>query len=122
MIQIDALPAFTDNYIWLLRDDARQRCAVVDPGDAAPVLAWLEAHPGWRLDDILVTHHHHDHVGGVERLKQATGARVLGPANEKIPARDVALQDNDRVNVLGLGSGIRRTRAHPGAYCLLSGG
>ncbi|QXI30344.1 hydroxyacylglutathione hydrolase [Pseudomonas vanderleydeniana] len=102
MIQIDALPAFTDNYIWLLRDDARQRCAVVDPGDAAPVLAWLEAHPGWRLDDILVTHHHHDHVGGVERLKQATGARVLGPANEKIPARDVALQDNDRVNVLDL--------------------
>jgi len=102
MIQIDALPAFTDNYIWLLQDIARHRCAVVDPGDAAPVLAWLEQHPGWQLDDILVTHHHHDHVGGVERLKQATGARVLGPASEDIPARDLALKDNDHVTVLGL--------------------
>ncbi|UZE27395.1 hydroxyacylglutathione hydrolase [Pseudomonas asplenii] len=102
MIQIDALPAFTDNYIWLLRDNARRRCAVVDPGDAAPVLAWLERHPGWQLDDILITHHHHDHVGGVERLKQATGARVLGPAAENIPARDVALHDNDRISILDL--------------------
>ncbi|AMB88384.1 hydroxyacylglutathione hydrolase [Pseudomonas agarici] len=102
MIQIDALPAFTDNYIWLLQDNARHRCAVVDPGDAMPVLAWLEQHPGWRLEDILVTHHHHDHVGGVERLKQLTGARVLGPATENVPARDVALDDNDQVNVLGL--------------------
>ena len=102
MIQIDALPAFTDNYIWLLQDTARRRCAVVDPGDAAPVLAWLEQHPGWQLEDILITHHHHDHIGGVERLKQVSGARVLGPTNENIPARDLALHDNDRVTVLGL--------------------
>jgi len=101
MIQISALPAFTDNYIWLLQDHQTQRCAVVDPGDAAPVQAWLEAHPGWVLSDILITHHHHDHVGGVERLKAATGAKVYGPASESIPARDVALKDNDRVSVLG---------------------
>ncbi|HEX8596100.1 MAG TPA: hydroxyacylglutathione hydrolase [Pseudomonas sp.] len=102
MIQIDALPAFTDNYIWLLQDPSSKRCAVVDPGDAAPVLDWLEHHPDWQLTDILVTHHHNDHVGGVTRLKQATGARVLGPAAENIPVRDVALVDNDRINVLGL--------------------
>ncbi|MBX9409427.1 hydroxyacylglutathione hydrolase [Pseudomonas baetica] len=101
MIQISALPAFTDNYIWLLQDHRTQRCAVVDPGDAAPVQAWLAAHPGWVLSDILITHHHHDHVGGVERLKQASGATVYGPASENIPARDVALNDNDTVNVLG---------------------
>ncbi|MGH8365083.1 MAG: MBL fold metallo-hydrolase, partial [Pseudomonas sp.] len=65
MIQISALPAFTDNYIWLLQDQPNKRCAVVDPGDAAPVLAWLQQHPEWTLSDILVTHHHHDHVGGV---------------------------------------------------------
>lgn len=75
MIQISALPAFTDNYIWLLQDHRTQRCAVVDPGDAAPVQAWLAAHPGWVLSDILITHHHHDHVGGVERLKALSGAK-----------------------------------------------
>jgi hydroxyacylglutathione hydrolase len=101
MIQISALPAFTDNYIWLLQDPRTQRCAVVDPGDAAPVQAWLAQHPEWTLSDILVTHHHHDHVGGVEQLKRRTGARVWGPASEIIPARDVALNDNDRINVLG---------------------
>ncbi len=102
MIQIDALSAFTDNYLWLLQDATRRRCAVVDPGDAAPVEAWLLAHPDWRLSDILVTHHHHDHVGGVAALKELTGARVLGPAREKIPGRDLALEDGDRVEVLGL--------------------
>jgi hydroxyacylglutathione hydrolase len=102
MIQIDALPAFNDNYLWLLQDTANQRCAVVDPGDAAPVLAWLQAHPGWQLTEILVTHHHFDHVGGVEQLKTATGAKVYGPAQEKIPGRDIALDDGDQIEVLGL--------------------
>lgn len=101
MLKIEALPAFTDNYIWLLQDDATQRCAAVDPGDAAPVLAWLQSHPQWQLSDILVTHHHHDHVGGVERLKAQTGARVYGPATEKIPARDEALDDGQCIRILG---------------------
>ncbi|WP_419712897.1 hydroxyacylglutathione hydrolase [Pseudomonas sp. NFX224] len=101
MIQITALPAFTDNYIWLLQDPDTRRCAVVDPGDAAPVQAWLAANPTWVLSDILITHHHHDHVGGVQELKKATDANVYGPASENIPARDVALKDNDRISVLG---------------------
>lgn len=101
MITIDALPAFTDNYIWLLQDPEQQRCAVVDPGDAAPVEAWLDAHPQWQLSDILITHHHFDHVGGIEKLKQRTAARVLGPASEKIPGRDVSLRQGDSVEVLG---------------------
>ncbi|WP_136477347.1 hydroxyacylglutathione hydrolase [Pseudomonas sp. DG56-2] len=121
MIQIDALPAFTDNYIWLLQDSANQHCAVVDPGDAAPVLAWLERHPGWRLTDILVTHHHHDHVGGVEQLKQTTGARVCGPAQERIPGRDLALDDHASVRVLGLDLQIiavpGHTLGHIAYYC-----
>lgn len=102
MIQIDALPAFSDNYIWLLQDTAKRRCAVVDPGDAGPVERWLAANPEWVLSDILVTHHHNDHVGGVERLRQLTGARVCGPANERIPGRDLALDEGDRVDVLGV--------------------
>ncbi|MDZ5601922.1 hydroxyacylglutathione hydrolase [Pseudomonas sp. RP23018S] len=102
MIQIDALPAFSDNYIWLLQDTATQRCAVVDPGDAQPVLDWLDAHPQWQLTDILITHHHQDHVGGVEAIKARTGAQVHGPANEQIPARDVALIDGATLTVLGI--------------------
>lgn len=102
MLKIDALPAFTDNYIWLLQDTEQRSCAVVDPGDAAPVLAWLAANPTWQLRDILITHHHPDHVGGVAALKAATGARVSGPARETIPQRDLALNDGDAVEVLGL--------------------
>lgn len=101
MLKIDALPAFTDNYIWLLQDASRKECAVVDPGDCTPVNAWLSAHPDWKLTDILVTHHHHDHVGGVQQLKTATGARVFGPAKENIPARDIALLDGQQITVLG---------------------
>lgn len=121
MIQIQALPAFSDNYIWLLQDAVNQRCAVVDPGDAAPVLAWLQAHADWQLTDILITHHHHDHVGGVEQLKAHTGARVSGPANERIPARDQALNDNDRLEVLGLEFQVfavpGHTLGHIAYYC-----
>jgi len=102
MIQIQALPAFSDNYIWLLQDTTSHRCAVVDPGDAQPVLNWLAANPDWHLTDILVTHHHADHTGGVEELKRASGAKVYGPAAENTPVRDVSLNDNDQLNVLGL--------------------
>ena len=101
MLKIDALPAFNDNYIWLLQDPAAQRCAVVDPGDAQPVLNWLEGHPGWQLSDILITHHHFDHVGGIERLKAHSGARVVGPAKEQIPHCDLALTEGQRIDVLG---------------------
>lgn len=112
MIQISALPAFTDNYIWLLQDPHTHRCAVVDPGDAAPVLAWLKQNPEWHLSDILVTHHHHDHVGGVQALKNATNATVHGPASENIPARDVALEDNDQIEVLGLDFAVYAVPGH----------
>lgn len=112
MIQIDPLRAFSDNYIWLLQDATERRCAVVDPGDATPVLAWLAAHPGWTLTDILITHHHADHVGGVERIKAATGARVLGPANERIPGRDEALGEGDLVQVLGLSFRVIHVPGH----------
>lgn len=119
MIQIDALPAFTDNYIWLLQDAAQRRCAVVDPGDSAPVLAWLDAHPGWQLSDILVTHHHHDHTGGISELKQRTGARVLGPALENIPARDVALEDGQSIAILGCDWQVLHVPGHTAGHIAL---
>jgi len=102
MIRINALPAFSDNYLWLLQNTAQKCCAVVDPGDAAPVLNWLAAHEGWQLSDILVTHHHGDHTGGVKRLKQATSARICGPAKERIPCCELALSGGETFAVLGL--------------------
>jgi hydroxyacylglutathione hydrolase len=116
MIQIHALHAFSDNYIWLLQDLSSRTCAVVDPGDAAPVLAWLEQNPDWTLTDILITHHHADHVGGVVAVRQATGARVAGPASEKIPARDVALSDNDRISALGLDFTVYAVPGHTSGH------
>jgi hydroxyacylglutathione hydrolase len=92
------LPAFTDNYIWMLHDG--QRAWVVDPGDAQPVLDALQR-DGLQLQGILVTHHHPDHVGGVDALRARTGAQVWGPAREKIPQPCIPLAQGDGVDVLG---------------------
>jgi hydroxyacylglutathione hydrolase len=95
-----ALPAFADNYIWLLHTD--RHALVVDPGDSAPVLAWMQAHPGLQLDTILVTHHHADHTGGLVELVARTGARVLGPALEQMPVPTQGLQQGDCFDWNGL--------------------
>lgn len=101
MLTLTALPAFTDNYIWLLQNPATLACAVVDPGDAQPVLQWLQHNPHWQLTDILITHHHRDHTGGIPALKQATAARVYGPHMEAIDGIDQPLIDNQRFQLLG---------------------
>lgn len=88
------VPAFADNYIWLICKDGH--AVVVDPGQAAPVQAVLDQR-GLILDAILLTHHHADHVGGVLALQQRTGAPVYGPASEKLPACDHRLMEGDTV-------------------------
>ena len=93
------LPAFQDNYLWLLHDG--QRALVVDPGDAQPVLSFLERND-LQLEAILVTHHHADHVGGVDAVRDATGAKVYGPARERIPEPLTRLAEGDAITVLGL--------------------
>jgi hydroxyacylglutathione hydrolase len=94
-----ALPAFADNYIWMLHDG--ERAVVVDPGDAAPVERALEA-LGLALEAILVTHHHPDHVGGVDALRPRLQGPVWGPARERIPEPYVPLAEGDGIDVLGL--------------------
>ncbi len=88
-LTIEILPIFSDNYVYLLRDAARGVTGVVDPGDAAPVLARLDE-TGWKLDWILSTHHHQDHTGGNLEVKRRTGCRIAGPAGERdaIPGID----------------------------------
>jgi hydroxyacylglutathione hydrolase len=93
------LPAFSDNYIWMLHDG--RQALVVDPGDAQPVLEALQ-HLNVQLEAILVTHHHHDHTGGVAALRLATEAKVLGPANELMPEPLTRLNGGDQFQTLGL--------------------
>jgi len=99
MPSIIPIPAFRDNYIWVLRSG--DHAAVVDPGDAAPVLAWLDANRV-ELTAILATHHHADHVGGVPALRERFDVPVFGPAHENIPQRTHALGEGDRIVVPGL--------------------
>jgi hydroxyacylglutathione hydrolase len=110
MLEIVPVPAFSDNYLWLVHDSASGETAVVDPGDAAPVLAEAERR-GWRIAQVWNTHWHPDHTGGNLAIKQATGATVSGPAAEPIPGRDVALNDGDEVRI---GEHVGQVIAVPG--------
>lgn len=100
-LEVIGLPAFADNYIWVLRAPSGA-VAVVDPGDEKPVLHYL-ATAGARLAAVLVTHHHGDHCGGVEALVAAHPAPVYGPAAESIDGVDHPLADGDRVALPDLG-------------------
>lgn len=93
--------AFEDNYIWLLQGDATNRVAVVDPGDAEPVLALL-ARNGLQLAAILCTHHHGDHVGGVEGLLSREPVPVYGPP-ARIGTVDHPVRDGERVDLDPIG-------------------
>jgi hydroxyacylglutathione hydrolase len=99
-MEIVAVPAFTDNYIWLVHDAASGETAVVDPGDAAPALAEVERR-GWTVSQVWNTHHHWDHSGGNLAMKAATGCTVSGPATENIPGRDVALPEGSELRIGG---------------------
>jgi hydroxyacylglutathione hydrolase len=112
------LPAFTDNYIWMLHDG--QAAWVVDPGDAQPVLQALAAEH-LTLKGILVTHHHPDHTGGVAQLREATGAAVFGPQREAMPEPLHRLGEDENVDVLGLQFRVievpGHTSGHIAYYC-----
>jgi len=100
MLEIVAIPAFSDNYLWLAHDPDSGETSVVDPGDPAPVLAEADRR-GWRISQILNTHWHPDHTGGNLAIKEATGAKIIGPAGEngRVPGLDVALSEDDRIAI-----------------------
>ncbi|TSE36136.1 Hydroxyacylglutathione hydrolase [Tepidimonas charontis] len=97
-LHVRPLPAFEDNYIWLLHDG--QAAWVVDPGDAAVVQQALQT-LGLPLAGIFITHHHGDHVGGVAALQAATGCRVVGPGREALPTAVRAVDEGDTIDALG---------------------
>ena len=119
-LDISAIPAFDDNYIWLLTAGGKA-CAVVDPGDEDPVMARLEK---LKLDlrYILLTHHHGDHTGGVDALLRHYDAEVFGPVDQRIPQVTTRCREGDRIQLSELGAQFRvlevpaHTRSHIAFY------
>lgn len=111
--EIVAVPAFSDNYIWLLRDPASGAVAAIDPGDGAAALAAAEVR-GWRVGQVLTTHWHPDHTGGNLLVKEATGCTIHGPAAERdrVPGIDEELREGDRVRVDGLEAEVWEVPGH----------
>ncbi|PWK59488.1 hydroxyacylglutathione hydrolase [Roseicyclus mahoneyensis] len=101
--EIVTIPCLKDNYAFLLHDPATGATAVIDVPEAPPIEAVLAAR-GWTLSDILITHHHWDHVDGVDALRAATGAQVWGAAADvhRLPALDHPLAEGDSVTIGGL--------------------
>lgn len=97
-LQLVPIPAFTDNYVWIVHDG--RSALAVDPGDAQPVRRWL-AERNVTLKAILITHHHADHTGGAVELAKGTGATIFGPANEPLPRCDMPLHGDEVIDSPG---------------------
>jgi hydroxyacylglutathione hydrolase len=99
-VSATAVPCLSDNYAWLLRDAATGATAICDPGEAAPIIAALEA-AGGRCDLILLTHHHGDHIAGVDEVKARFGSKVVGAAADahRLPPLDITLRPGETVKL-----------------------
>ena len=118
MLEITPIPAFDDNYIWLLRRPGSRDAAVVDPGDESPVLEVLERE-GLRLGAVLVTHHHWDHTGGVDELLAAfPECRVYGPEDRRIAGVTDPVGEGDEVAPAGLDAafGVMEVPGHTSSH------
>ena len=116
MIEVVAVPALNDNYIWMLRDPASGTVAVVDPGQDAPALDAANER-GWRISQILTTHWHPDHTGGNSAIKAATGATITAPAEaERLSVVDRIVAEGDRVSVGELEAMVWDIPAHTAGH------
>jgi len=121
MYHVHRIHAFSDNYIWALVGN-QNKCAIVDPGEAKPVLATL-ANNSWELTEILLTHHHPDHIGGVKQLVEAfPNARVVGPDAPRFSQLAEPVFENGRIRLEATGSILNvthlfgHTRDHIGYF------
>ncbi|MHB1084344.1 MAG: hydroxyacylglutathione hydrolase [Thiobacillus sp.] len=111
MLTLIPLPAFEDNYIWVLHDG--HHAVAVDPGDPAPLIAYLDAHQ-LVLTAVLITHHHPDHTGGNTTLRQRYNCTIYAPENPRIPAITHTLHGGDSIDIAipGLHFDVLATPGH----------
>jgi hydroxyacylglutathione hydrolase len=108
MLQITPIPAFQDNYLWLIENETETW--IVDPGDAEPVLEVLAAR-NKKLTGILITHHHHDHIGGVERLL-SSGLKVIGPQKDQFELVNDPVHEGDSRRICGVEFRVMEVPGH----------
>ncbi|WP_312211036.1 hydroxyacylglutathione hydrolase [Pseudescherichia sp.] len=110
-MNLNSIPAFQDNYIWVLSND-EGHCVIVDPGEAAPVLHAIEENQ-WQPQAILLTHHHHDHVGGVKELRQRfPDVVVYGPEETQDKGATKCVVEGDKLILLGYEFSVFATPGH----------
>lgn len=99
-IEIVTVPCRKDNYAYLVRDKATNQTALIDAPEVEPIIAALEQR-GWQLDEIWITHHHDDHIAGVDALRERYGARVTGNGKdrERLPRLDREVTDGDHIQL-----------------------
>ena len=109
MLKISPINAFSDNYIWLIQTNEGN--TLVDPGDSKPIISTIDK-LGITIDDILITHHHFDHIGGLESLKPLIKGSVIGPKNNAIDLLDKHVSEGDIIESIGLEFSIFEVPGH----------
>lgn len=117
MLEIVQVPILGDNYAYLLHEPQWETAAVVDPGEAGPLLAAAETR-GWRIDKVLLTHHHADHIAGAAGIREATGAAVVAPLADlgRIENVDIAVADGETVALGGTHAVVFETPGHTSGH------
>ena len=113
MLEIFVINALSDNYIYLLRNEHKNITSVIDPGESEPVLEFLN-NKNWHLDEIINTHHHHDHVGGNKKLLDVYKSKLIGPSyeNNRISNINIPVSDNETHNIAGVLAKVIHTPGH----------
>ena len=131
MLEIFIINALSDNYIYLLRNEHKNITSVIDPGESEPVIKFLNVKK-WHLDEVINTHHHHDHIGGNKELLDVYKSKLIAPSYEsdQIANIDIFVSDNETINIAGISTKIFHTPGHtlghvcfymPEEKCLFSG-